>query len=520
MPEYLTPGVYIEETATGSHPIDGVPTSTAGFVGAARFGAVDLASPAIASLADYERLYDPFGAGQPLAWADVGAAPNLQWRAVRAFFAEGGKRLSIARAFKPASAGDDGVARIDPSHLGGLLDLRARHPGAAGNLGLRIELQRPAGTLALSLRDPRSSATLMRWTDLAPGRRSARRRSIFDVFGADADDAPLRLTHTAARMPAAAAVLTALFGARPGRAPALDLQLTGGNDGLRPGAAELARALPCLEPIDDIALVAAPGLNWRHDSARDDIEQAMALLVAHADKMRYRIALLDAGDAHTSAAVSALRPRFDSSHAALFHPWLTVSDAAGGAAQGVPPSAFVAGLCARVDGERGVWKSPANEPLRGATGLLQPLSSGEQQALNAINVNTFRVLAGQGLRLWGWRTLSNDPAWRYLNLRRSVLFLQRSIERGLQWVVFEPNGDALWTAVRRAVDDFLRTQWQQGVLMGDRPGQAWFVRCDRSTMTQDDLDNGRLVCEIGIAPLRPAEFLILRIGQWTAEHKP
>ncbi|MBI3369041.1 MAG: phage tail sheath family protein, partial [Burkholderiales bacterium] len=152
MPEYLVPGVYVEEIAAAAKPIEGVPTSTAGFIGAARFGPVDSASPLITSLAEYERLYDPFGAGQPLDWADAGAAPNFQWQAVRAFFAEGGQRLFIARLFRPTAGNDDGVARIAPSRFGGLLDLRARHPGAAGNLSVRIELHPAARTLASRLR--------------------------------------------------------------------------------------------------------------------------------------------------------------------------------------------------------------------------------------------------------------------------------------------------------------------------------------------------------------------------------
>jgi len=139
--------------------------------------------------------------------------------------------------------------------------------------------------------------------------------------------------------------------------------------------------------------------------------------------------------------------------------------------------------------------------------------------LNPEGINCFRFFAGRGYRLWGARTASSDPEWKYVNLRRYVTYLERSIDKGTRWAVFEPNGDALWATVRRTIEDFLLNEWQRGALLGGKPEEAFFVRCDRSTMTQNDLDSGRLVCQIGVAPLRPAEFVIFRIGQWTADRK-
>jgi phage tail sheath protein FI len=147
------------------------------------------------------------------------------------------------------------------------------------------------------------------------------------------------------------------------------------------------------------------------------------------------------------------------------------------------------------------------------------LNKAQQEVLNPEGINCFRFFEGRGFRLWGARTISSDPEWKYVNLRRYFAYLERSIDKGTQWAVFEPNGPRLWDNVRSTVADFLFNEWQMGALLGDKPEKSYFVRCDRTTMTQNDLDNGRLVCLVGVAPLRPAEFVIFRIGQWTADRK-
>ena len=154
----------------------------------------------------------------------------------------------------------------------------------------------------------------------------------------------------------------------------------------------------------------------------------------------------------------------------------------------------------------------ANPPKLAAT-------DGTDLFLNPEGINAFRFFEGRGFRLWGARTVSSDPEWKYVNLRRYFAYLERSIDKGTQWAVFEPNGEQLWANVRRTIEEFLLNEWQSGALLGDKPEKSYFVRCDRSTMTQNDLDNGRLICLIGVAPLRPAEFVIFRIGQWTADRK-
>jgi phage tail sheath protein FI len=209
----------------------------------------------------------------------------------------------------------------------------------------------------------------------------------------------------------------------------------------------------------------------------------------------------------------------------MYYPWVVVNNPLAGpnspqpAEIALPPSGFVCGIYARSDVERGVWKAPANEVVRGALRFERNINHGEQELLNPIGVNCLRYLSGRGFRVWGARTISSDPEWKYVNVRRYFNYLEASIDRGTQWVVFEPNGELLWANVRGTIADFLLNEWKSGALLGTKQDEAFFVRCDRTTMTQNDLDNGRLVCLIGVAVVKPAEFVIFRIGQKTADAK-
>jgi phage tail sheath protein FI len=252
---------------------------------------------------------------------------------------------------------------------------------------------------------------------------------------------------------------------------------------------------------------------------RADAAQIVSLLISHASRMRYRIAVLDSGDGQSISQVRAMRGKIDSTYAALYYPWVRVLDPVTRTEINLPPSGFVAGIYARNDVNRAVYKAPANEVVNLAIGFETFLNKSQQDVLNPEGINCFRFFEGRGFRLWGARTISSDPEWKYVNLRRYFAYLERSVDKGTQWAVFEPNGPQLWGTVRRTIEDFLFNEWQMGALLGDKPEKAFFVRCDRSTMTQNDLDNGRLVCLIGVAPLRPAEFVIFRIGQWTADRK-
>jgi phage tail sheath protein FI len=321
--------------------------------------------------------------------------------------------------------------------------------------------------------------------------------------------------------------LTADLSGSTGTAPFFEgiFFLTGGSDGDMPILASFEGAedattnrksgLVAFEDIEDISIVAAPGSTFTATSA-----QAVAnALIGHAERMQYRIAVLDSIKGQSIADVRAYRAKFDSSHAAFYYPWVRIVDPQTGQENLYPPSGFVAGIYARNDTERAVFKAPANEIVTLALGFEKLINKAQQEVLNPEGINCFRFFEGRGMRLWGARTASSDPEWKYVNLRRYFAYLERSIDKGTQWAVFEPNGERLWDNVRRTIEDFLLNEWQSGALLGDKPERSYFVKCDRSTMTQNDLDNGRLVCLVGVSPLRPAEFVIFRIGQWTADRK-
>lgn len=310
----------------------------------------------------------------------------------------------------------------------------------------------------------------------------------------------------------------------------IDLPLTGGNDGMRPVADQyegtafdtdpFKTGLKSFEDIEDISIIAAPGSTFGYENGyRKNGAAITNLLISHAERMRYRIAVLDSGDNQSIADVRNMRARVDSKYAAFYYPWVRVLDPVTRQEIVLPPSGFVAGIYARNDIQRAVYKAPANEVVNSALGFERLINKAQQEVLNPEGINCFRFFEGRGFRLWGARTISSDPEWKYVNLRRYFAYLERSVDKGTQWAVFEPNGEMLWGNVRRTIEDFLLNEWQNGALLGEKPEKAYFVKCDRSTMTQNDLDNGRLVCLIGVAPLRPAEFVIFRIGQWTADRK-
>jgi uncharacterized protein len=288
----------------------------------------------------------------------------------------------------------------------------------------------------------------------------------------------------------------------------------------RPSAKDYIAALEHLERVPGIAIVAAPGSTFAYARGyRQHADAIMRALLVHAERVRPRFALIDSADGQPSSEVRTLRAAFDSSYGALYYPWVRVDDPVLGSHLYLPPSGFVAGIYARVAAAAGVHKVPANELVRLATGLERDLSS-ETDALSSEGINCLRTVPGDAIVVWGARTLSSTQEWKYVNVRRYLLFLETSIDRGTQWALFEPNGLSLWSAVRHTIEDFLVQQWKSGALVGVKPEEAFFVKCDHTTMTQSDIDSGRLICLVGVAPVRPAEFVIFRIGQWTTDRKP
>ena len=313
------------------------------------------------------------------------------------------------------------------------------------------------------------------------------------------------------------------FELRAGLLPADEdrlISFSGGNDGVEPTTRAYETALEALRQIEDIAIVAAPG-----SSAYADAQGIQGALIAHAESRRaYRIAVLDTAPKLTNSEAQLERGRIDSKDAALYYPWVTISNPL--ARPGfesipreidLPPSGLIAGIYARNDVEHGVHKAPANEVVRSALRFESDINFAEQEILNPLGINCLRYLTGRGYRVWGARTATSDPEWKYANVSRYFKYLERSIDVGTQWAVFENNGPRLWQNVRDTVSAFLYNEFRNNALLGANEQEAFFVRCDRSTMTQNDLDNGRLVCLIGVAVLKPAEFVIFRIGQKTAD---
>ena len=638
MPEYLAPGVYIEETSFRNKTIEGVSTSTAGFVGPARFGPTSGLPELLTSFADFERIY---GNIAPMRF-DSGELPNFLAQGVRAFFDNGGKRLYVSRTYIPPTGGalaegvDPGVAWADVLEADMLIPsspppgdarLVARYPGAGGNIQVTFIVRRGENVLVpdpspqIVPPAPRRLKGVQPYDLLVVGEASrpipgdepvgnarlyfVRRRDGSDEWEF-VDDAGTVLSSAARGALTDARVLTVsvevrfppavsrpgterievwenlglhplhdrgfdrYFGrtlatralelavpffvvpgpsATAGVTPPLALMsllaqqrtrepvpgaddtwrfvvsLANGRDGNRPLSPDYEGAdtqpdrktgLKAFEDLADVSIVAAPGSSSLGAGYTDTDAIATALeLIEHCQKMRYRIAVLDTPAGQNLGAVRQYRAQFDSTHAALYYPWVTVVDPVTNRELNLPPSGFVAGIYARNDVEKGVHKAPANEVVLNAVRFETMLNKSQQDVLNPEGINCFRFFEGRGYRLWGARLATSDGEWRYVNLRRYFAYVERSVERGMQWVVFENNSELLWDNVRSTVEDFLFAEWKSGHLMGTKPEEAFFVRCDRSTMTQNDIDSGRLICLIGIAPMRPAEFVIFRIGQWT-----
>lgn len=275
-----------------------------------------------------------------------------------------------------------------------------------------------------------------------------------------------------------------------------------------------------LEALDDVTMVCVPDLMTTLPGEKLDlnmVKSVQTLMIAHCEAMGDRVAILDCPPDLTPQEIKKWRmdvTGFDSSYAALYYPWVQVMDSATNQVIAVPPSGHVAGVWARNDNTRGVHKAPANEVVQGAVGVGMQITKGEQDTLNPFGINCIRSFPGRGIRIWGARTLSSNPSWRYINVRRLFNYVEKSIENGTQWVVFEPNNRKLWARVRRDVGSFLKTVWRDGALFGSTPEEAFYVRCDDELNPPESRDLGRLIIEIGMAPVKPAEFVIFRISQW------
>ena len=586
MAEYLSPGVYVEEYDSGATPMQGVSTSTAGFVGLAERGPIMGQPQLVTSFADYKRMY-----GGYLSEAAYGNNRFLPY-AVEQFFANGGARAYIMRAVPgDAKAG---------SRTAGVLKLTAANPGAwAEDLRVVVTPASKAKTQVLAVNG--ADLTLKNADGFNPGDvvelfdgKTAAHATVKSVLDKVVTlDAPCTLdvadtkVGTAKYIKTCEITLTARLGetvetfenlslkpdalnnvcvktaksdlicvevtaAKAPAAPApkekdkdgkeipapapkaasivpyelcggsgseLVLTLQGGSNGsvltVTPDAflgkddgPGKRTGLQAFQENGNVSIMAIPGVT---------APEVQASLIAFCENKKSCFAILDVPmELKKTNDVANFRDMYDSTYAAMYHPWLEMYDAGSKRSAYFPPSGAMAGIYARTDIERGVHKAPANEVVRGCTGLSCAYNEGEQDILNPIGVNLIRSFTGRGIRVWGARTISSNGLWKYLNVRRLFIYVEESIKANTNWVVFEPNSTTLWNRVTRTIETFLATCWRDGALAGSTPSEAFFVECGPTTMTQDDIDNGRLICQIGIAPVKPAEFVIFRITQKTA----
>jgi phage tail sheath protein FI len=521
MPEYLHPGVYIEEIERGPRPIEGVPTSTAALLGEAERGPIT--PRLVTSYKDYQRWF-----------GDVFAPTKFLPYAANGFFENGGKRAFICRLVgdgSPVSEAAFGEFRVRAAGPGSwgtrvfakISDSTTKNADGS-SVGFRLQLaywSAPPEPFVDPF-SPEGRGRIPRpmtedFDDLVTDESSpdyyGKRLPFIDLEKGEtnqgAESSALGILVRNAGVPASTRPATAAQMLAGGAEDPTPLGVDDYKGDIAGGrVTEQGLAALELDPYREVALVYAPMVST-------DIAQA---IVTHCERLRFRFAVIDSEKGKSST--TELNPRnaiTDSSYAAFYYPWIVTSDPRTGARKLIPPGGHVLGVYARTDTERGVFKAPANEVLRGAISLEYDINDSKQDDLNPKGVNAVRSFPGRGIRVWGARTITSNSLWKYVSVRRLFIFLERSIYEGTQWVVFEPNDDKLWARVVDTVRLFLRAQWRLGALLGRTEQEAFFITCDRTTMSQDDILNGRLICEIGIAPVRPAEFVVFRIFQNTAE---
>ncbi len=511
MPNYLTPGVYVEEVPSAQAPIEGVATAVAAFVGLAPGGPIN-EPQRIASWADFVALFSdpnnleagPFMDGSFLAHSVYGYFENggqVCWvvrvgveteaapaRALLAAPGSNGTNLLHA-----ASAADDVAGPI-------VVTVREEGDGAGGENGERKGSDAKP-TYALDIAGPGGETEKLEGLKLQTLVKEVNSRSALVRLESSG---PLKSLE-----PGTYKLEKPVLEAEP-----IDAEAIVGDTARREG-------LGCLAAIDEITMVCVPDAVLLAPNGDDSALRAVqSAMVSHCEGTGDRMAILD-------PPLSARRPQEilewradaiqESKFATLYYPWIQVRDPIGKRPMLIPPSGHMAGIWARTDATRGVHKAPANEVVRGATGLSFLLAQAEQGQLNLEGINCVRTFPGRGAVVWGARTLSkSQPEWRYLNVRRLFNYISESIIRGTGWAVFEPNDERLWLRLQVSTSSFLTRIWRDGALFGATPGEAFYVKCDSQNNRPEDIDAGRVTIEVGISPVKPAEFVVFQISQFTA----
>lgn len=505
MPTYLSPGVYVEETDSGSRPIEGVGTAVAAFVGLAESGPYNTPT-LVTNWTQYSATFGGFVEDTYLAHSVYGYFLNGggSCYVVRIGGESGNGKSPSATAELPAESGTAGA-------LGSAYRVQALEAGEGGNQ-ISVEVQDP------SEGSPDDTFKLV-------VKRNGKEEESFDALTTK------RGRQNVATLVNAQSKLIRIedLGLSPEKVSRGSVSLGGGSASPAPahvapddyvGDSSARTGFGGLETIDTVTMVAVPDLMAAYQKGMVDLEGVKAVqlgMIAHCELMGDRVAILDPPPGLNAQQVNDWRvdmAGYDSKYATLYWPWIKVFDSATGTNTFVPPSGHMAGVWGRNDESRGVHKAPANEVVRGAIDLEINITKNEHDLLNPNGVNCIRAFPGRGIRIWGARTLSSDPAWRYINVRRLFNFLEKSILNGTDWVVFEPNDQALWAKIRRTVSSFLVMQWRAGALFGLTPDEAYYVKCDDETNPSEAIDAGQVLCEIGVAPVKPAEFVIFRLSQF------
>ncbi|MFD2765422.1 phage tail sheath family protein [Micromonospora eburnea] len=501
MPNYLAPGVYVEEVESGSRPIEGVGTAVAAFVGFAAQGPFNTPT-LVTNWSQYSQIFGEF-------------APDCYLgHAVYGYFMQGGGAAYIVRVGGDRASEEALPAAPAPAAVLGTYRVVARALPEGTPEDVTVEVADPpegAGEDRFNLVVKRGGQVVETFESVTTKRGKdnvvtvVRERSKLITIEEAAPTGQL------ARPSGGEVALTS-------EPPAVGAPETVSADEYVGDAAERT-GFGGLEAVDEVTMVAVPDLMGAYQRGAIDLESVKAVqsaMIAHCELMGDRMAILDPPPGLSAQQVKEWRTDqagHDSKYATLYYPWIKVFDPVTGTNRFMPPSGHIAGVWARSDGARGVHKAPANEPIRGAVALETQLTRAEQELLNPLGINCIRAFPGRGILVWGARTLSSDPAWRYLNVRRLFNYLEESILNGTQWVVFEPNDDMLWARIRRTISAFLINEWRRGALFGLTPDEAFFVKCDRETNPAESIDAGQVICQIGVAPVKPAEFVIFQLAQ-------
>ncbi len=528
---YKSPGVYVEEVDKGAKPIESAGTSVLAMIGFCAeniqvektgVGLVTQKTPntptLVTSWTQFINTYGDFDQAVPGGYLH---------HSMYGYFLNGGAQAFVVGLPVPVKTQSTAQVPLLPAGEGYLLNAGGTRTVRIATTGplktdepISVQVQPPAegqppDTFNLAVKRGTQDPKTISNVTLGKGKGV---RNVADVLTKETDnlllaeilDAP---GSTQDRMPAVGSQVALQPMApppQPAVAPEIKQRVT--PDLFRGSAADRT-GINGLEAVEEITIVTCPDIVAAYQwgvASEDDVKAVQTAIINHCEAMKDRFAIIDAPLGLSPQDAIAWRKdkmNFDTKYGALYYPWVKVDG------QLVPPSGYVAGVYARVDSERGVHKAPANEIVRGVIGLEKNVTRNEQDLLNPIGVNCIRSFPGQGIRIWGARTLSSDASWRYINVRRLFSNVEESILQGTSWIVFEPNDSILWGKIRRDIKAFLNVVWRSGALFGTTADEAFYVKCDAENNPPELRDLGYCIIEVGMSPVKPAEFVVFKISQ-------